>query len=116
MDGAAGGRSDQSEGRLAHTIQTDGRTWGNGSSPAIAHPESKIQCYTCHSSWNTNCYGCHLAAKVNVKKPMIHNEGDETQVYASYNPEILRTDSFTPSQSTARSRATGSFRPAHRAP
>jgi hypothetical protein len=79
---------------LAHTIQTDGRTWGNGSSPAIAHTESRIQCYTCHSSWNTNCYGCHLAAKVNVKKPMIHNEGDETQVYASYNPEILRTDSY----------------------
>ncbi len=25
---------------------------------------------------------------------MLHNEGDETQVYASYNPQVLRTDGF----------------------
>ena len=25
---------------------------------------------------------------------MLHNEGDESQVYASYNPEILRTDGY----------------------
>jgi len=31
---------------------------------------------------------------VNTKKPMLHNEGTESQVYASYNPEILRTDSY----------------------
>ena len=80
--------------QLAHTIQIDGRTWGDGSSPNLAHSESKMQCYTCHSSWTTNCWGCHLAAKVNTKKPMIHNEGDESQVYASYNPEILRTDGY----------------------
>ena len=29
-----------------------------------------------------------------MKKPMIHNEGDVSQVYASYNPQILRTDGF----------------------
>src|ERR1043165_2311905 len=50
--------------------------------------------YSCHSSWTTNCFGCHLAAKVNTKRPMLHNEGDESQVYASYNPQILRTDGF----------------------
>src|SRR5262245_14282138 len=79
---------------LAHTIQTDGRTWGDPASPRLAHPESRITCYSCHTSWTTNCFGCHLAAKVNTKKPTLHNEGDETQVYASYNPQILRTDGF----------------------
>jgi hypothetical protein len=80
--------------RLAHTIQTDGVTWGDGDSPNLAHAESKMTCYSCHSSWTTNCFGCHLAAKVNTKKPMLHNEGDESQVYASYNPEILRSDGY----------------------
>ena len=79
---------------LAHSIQTDGRTWGDPRSPRVAHSESKVTCYMCHTSWTTNCFGCHLAAKVNTKKPMLHNEGDETQVYASYNPQILRTDGF----------------------
>jgi hypothetical protein len=80
--------------RLAHTIQTDGQTWGDPQSPRLAHPESRITCYSCHTSWTTNCFGCHLAAKVNTKKPELHNEGDVTQVYASYNPQILRTDGF----------------------
>jgi hypothetical protein len=81
--------------RLAHTIQRDGVTWGDGKSPNIAHPDSQVTCYMCHTSWTTNCFGCHLAAKVNTKKPLIHNEYDlDTQVYASYNPEILRSDGF----------------------
>ena len=79
---------------LAHTIQTDGRTWGDAQSNRLAHADSRVACYSCHSSWTTNCFGCHLAAKVNTKKPMLHNEGSETQVYASYNPQVLRTDGF----------------------
>ncbi len=80
--------------QLAHTIQVDGITWGDSGAANLAHPESKVACYTCHTSWTTNCFGCHLAAKVNTKKPMIHNEGGESQVYASYNPEVLRSDGF----------------------
>ena len=53
-----------------------------------------MTCIACHSSWTTNCFGCHLSAKVNTKKPMLHNEGTESQVYASYNPEILRSDGY----------------------
>src|SRR5205085_10777964 len=56
--------------------------------------DSRLGCIACHSSWTTNCFGCHLSARVNAKKPMLHNEGDETQVYASYNPEVLRTDGY----------------------
>jgi hypothetical protein len=82
--------------RLAKTIQRDGLTWGDGSvdSKSLAHANSSMTCYACHSSWTTNCFGCHLAAKVNTKKPMLHNEGDETQVYASYNPQVLRSDGY----------------------
>lgn len=80
--------------RLAHTMQTDGVTWGNTQASNLAHPESRVTCYSCHTSWTTNCFGCHLAAKVNTKMPMLHNEGDESQVYASYNPQVLRTDGF----------------------
>jgi hypothetical protein len=78
----------------AHTIQRDGKSWGDGQSANLAHADGRVACYSCHSSWTTNCFGCHLAAKVNTKKPMLHNEGSESQVYASYNPEILRTDGF----------------------
>jgi hypothetical protein len=78
----------------AHTIQKDGLTWGDGKSTNLAHSDRSMTCYSCHSSWTTNCFGCHLSAKVNTKKPMLHNEGTESQVYASYNPEVLRTDGF----------------------
>jgi hypothetical protein len=80
--------------RLAKTIQTDGQTWGDGQATNLAHADNRVSCYTCHSSWTTNCFGCHLAARVNTKKPMLHNEGDETQVYASYNPQVLRSDGY----------------------
>jgi hypothetical protein len=82
--------------RLAKTIQTDGRTWGDGTAPPerLAHDSKQMTCYACHSSWTTNCFGCHLAAKVNTRKPMLHNEGDVTQVYASYNPQVLRADGY----------------------
>jgi hypothetical protein len=78
----------------AHTIQRDGTTWGDAKSANLAHAESRMTCIACHSSWTTNCFGCHLSAKVNTKKPMLHNEGTESQVYASYNPEILRSDGY----------------------
>jgi hypothetical protein len=81
--------------RLAKTIQKDGRTWGNGAAAdLLAHADTRMTCYSCHSSWTTNCFGCHLAASVNTRKPMLHNEGDVTQVYASYNPQVLRTDAY----------------------
>src|SRR5260221_54397 len=41
----------------------------------LAHPNSVMACYTCHTSWNTSCFGCHLPMKANQKKPMLHNEG-----------------------------------------
>jgi hypothetical protein len=53
-----------------------------------------MECYTCHSSWNTNCGGCHLSADVNRKSEEIHYEGDKSRAYVLYNPMTLRTDGF----------------------
>ncbi len=79
--------------RLAKTIRKDGRTWGQ-TGPNLAHENSRMGCISCHSSWTTNCFGCHLSATVNTSKPMLHNEGDRSQVYPSYNPQVLRTDGY----------------------
>ena len=80
--------------RFAHTVQTDGRTWGSGAVANLAHTDTRMNCYSCHTSWTTSCFGCHFGAKVATSMPMLHNEGDTTQVYASYNPQVLRSDSF----------------------
>jgi len=82
----------------AKTILKDGTNWGSTTAAPdqLAHGSDKISCVACHSSWTTNCFGCHLAASVNTKKPLLHMEGDsdETQVYASYNPQVLRADGY----------------------
>ena len=82
--------------RLAKTIQRDGRTWG--SAPAddktLAHANSSMTCYTCHTSWTPSCFGCHLSMSANRKAPMLHNEGLETRNWTSYNFQVLRDDMF----------------------
>jgi hypothetical protein len=83
--------------RWAKTIQTDGKTWGSnpsaGESP-LAHPNSKITCYACHTSWTPNCFGCHLAMMANQRKPMLHNEGLTTRNWTAYDFQVLRDDGF----------------------
>jgi hypothetical protein len=80
----------------AKTLLRDNTTWG--AVPAddrqLAHGNSRVSCVACHSSWTTNCWGCHLSANVNTKKPLLHMEGDEGQVYPSYNPQVLRSDGY----------------------
>lgn len=80
----------------AKTIQRDNQTWGQvpADETRLAHTDKQMACIACHTSWTTNCWGCHLSARVDVKKPMLHNEGDETQVYPSYNPQVLRSDGY----------------------
>src|SRR4029077_17482539 len=39
-------------------------------------------------------YGCHLPQKANKKMPQLHNEGDVTRNYVSYNFQTLRDDVF----------------------
>jgi hypothetical protein len=60
----------------------------------MAHTDAKMTCYSCHTSWMTSCSGCHLPQEQNVASPMQHYEGTVTRNYASYNPQVIRTDAF----------------------
>jgi len=60
----------------------------------LAHGDEKMTCYACHTSWMTSCSGCHLPQEQNAKSETHHFEGDTTRNYASYNPQVIRTDVF----------------------
>ena len=85
---------------LAKTVRfdADGQiVWGDlpgGSEKACAHANENMSCIACHSSWNPSCFGCHLPQKANKKMPSLHNEGDVTRNYVSYNFQTLRDDVF----------------------
>jgi hypothetical protein len=92
------GNSHYSEkSRLAKTIQRDGQTWGDTAQgeAMLAHQNSRMTCYTCHSSWAPTCYGCHLSMSANQRMPMLHNEGLTTRNWTSYNFQVLRDDIYT---------------------
>jgi len=92
------GNSHYSEkSRLAKTIQQDGQTWGEATQDEskLAHQNSRMTCYACHSSWAPTCYGCHLSMTANQRTPMLHNEGLTTRNWTSYNFQVLRDDIFT---------------------
>jgi len=88
--------------QLAHLAKTvrfkgDQIVWGDvagGDENACAHASSKMSCIACHSSWNPSCFGCHLPQRANKKMPQLHNEGDVTRNYVSYNFQTLRDDVF----------------------
>ena len=82
--------------RLAKTMLKDGTTWGAipSDESQLAHANSKMTCYTCHSSWTTSCFGCHLPMIANQKVNMLHNEGLTTRNYTSYNYDVLRDDIY----------------------
>ncbi|MBC7898984.1 MAG: hypothetical protein H7070_02935, partial [Saprospiraceae bacterium] len=60
----------------------------------LAHQESSITCYTCHTSWVTSCFGCHLSMEANRKMPNRHNEGGDSRNFTSYNYQVIRDDIF----------------------
>ena len=84
--------------RWAKTIRADGKTWGDVPADAsqLAHANSRMTCYACHTSWTPNCFGCHLSMTANQKKPMLHNEGLTTRNYTAYDFQVLRDDGFMP--------------------
>ena len=58
---------------LSKTLLRDGKTWGTASSESqLAHANSNMTCYSCHSSWVPSCFGCHLKMEANQKRPMLH--------------------------------------------
>jgi len=70
---------------LSHTPADDSQ---------LAHGNSSMTCYACHTSWTPTCFGCHLQMTANVRRPMLHNEGLTTRNYTSYNFQVLRDDAY----------------------
>jgi hypothetical protein len=60
----------------------------------LAHKDSEMECYTCHTAWTTSCGGCHLPIEANWKTTTHKYEGEETRNYATYNPQVARDDMF----------------------
>jgi hypothetical protein len=80
----------------AKTVSLDDQgqlTWG-AKDGKLAHPDSKMSCFACHSSWMTSCFGCHLSMTANRKMPNRHNEGDDSRNFTTYNFQVLRDDVF----------------------
>jgi hypothetical protein len=65
-----------------------------GDDSQLAHGNSSMTCYACHTSWTPTCFGCHLQMTANVRRPMLHNEGLMTRNYTSYNFQVLRDDAY----------------------
>jgi hypothetical protein len=88
---------------LQRSMVNPGMEWEvlqiKNASPATraAHTPKHMQtmtCYACHTSWMTSCSGCHLPQEANAKSDVHHFEGETTRNYASYNPQVIRTDAF----------------------
>jgi hypothetical protein len=70
-------------------------SWGPQTQPGnLAHSDSQMECYSCHTSWTPSCGGCHLPIEANWKTVRHHYEGGETRNYATYNPQVARDDMF----------------------
>lgn len=82
--------------RYAKTIRKDNQTWGvlPENDDQLAHADSNMTCFSCHSSWVTSCFGCHLSMTANRKMPNRHYEGDESRNFTQYNFQVLRDDIF----------------------
>ncbi len=97
LDSITPGNAHYSEkSRWAKTVRLDGKTWGAlpADESELAHANSRMTCYACHTSWTPNCFGCHLSMTANQRMPMLHNEGLTTRNYTSYNFQVLRDDGF----------------------
>ncbi len=95
-----GNRHYNERSALAKTVRFDEQDhmkWGGTPDDlkgTCAHANENMSCIACHSAWNPSCYGCHLPQKANKKLPQLHNEGDVTKNYVSYNFQTLRDDVF----------------------
>ncbi len=87
-------RRSESSGQGVHR-SAYAKTVRRESSPTeLAHTSEDMTCYSCHSSWITSCFGCHLPQEANSKSEVNHYEGETLRNYASYNPQVIRTDVF----------------------
>jgi hypothetical protein len=91
-----GSRDYNWKSHYAKTVRLDDKnqiTWG-AKDGQMAHADSRVSCFACHSSWMTSCFGCHLSMTANRKMPNRHNEGDDSRNFTTYNFQVLRDDVF----------------------
>jgi hypothetical protein len=91
-----GSRDYNWKSHYAKTVRLDDKgqlTWG-AKDGKMAHADSRVTCFACHSSWMTSCFGCHLSMTANRKMPNRHNEGGDSRNYTTYNFQVLRDDVF----------------------
>jgi len=91
----ASGASYNPKASRAHSMLADG-SWGKPveAGTKLAHDPGKLECFSCHSAWNTNCYGCHLPLEVNVRRAENHYTNKDSRFYAPYNQQGIKYDSF----------------------
>jgi hypothetical protein len=94
-----GNRDYNQKSHLSKTVRFEGNqiVWGDlpeNNEDACPHSSTNMSCQSCHSSWNPSCYGCHLPQRANMKMPELHNSGDVSRNYVSYNWQTLRDDTF----------------------
>lgn len=97
LDTVTPGSADYNErSAYAKTMQKDNETWGDAAAgdDKLAHRDSNMTCYACHTSWVTSCFGCHLSMEANRKMPNRHNEGGDSRNFTSYNYQVIRDDIF----------------------
>jgi hypothetical protein len=97
LDTVTPGSADYNErSAYAKTMQKDNETWGDSTvvEDKLAHRDSNMTCYACHTSWVTSCFGCHLSMESNRKMPNRHNEGGDSRNFTSYNYQVIRDDIF----------------------
>lgn len=81
----------------AKLMSTDTKTldWGlDFVDKELAHDNEDMECFACHTSWTTSCGGCHLPIEANWKTERKHYEGGESRNYATYNPQVVRDQTF----------------------
>lgn len=78
----------------AKLVRKDGSVHFGTDRSDVAHNYSKMECTTCHSSWQTTCSGCHLPLDLNVKAKDKHYREQYSRGYARYYRQVIRTDTF----------------------
>tara|TARA_B100001105_G_scaffold254295_1_gene249742 strand:- start:1047 stop:3635 length:2589 start_codon:yes stop_codon:yes gene_type:complete len=75
---------------------TETQAWGDATDASnLAHTDSNMECYSCHTSWTTSCGGCHLPIEANWMTERHHFEGGISRNFATYNPQVLRDQIFS---------------------
>jgi hypothetical protein len=82
------------DGAETYKVASSQEASKDGFSGKLAHPNSEMSCFACHSSWTTACGGCHLPIQANWKKRTNHYEGKVTRNWATYNPQVARDDMY----------------------